>query len=113
MSDDRILSVQDVYNAFAEHMTKLDQLWPDGDPTGPRKIHIVELMDAIKLRLAERARKNLEKYESPFERAAKKITGTQTDFSKVKQDKQQALVPDGSKTAMQLAHEAAQQRMRR
>ncbi len=110
MTDDRLLTVQDVYNALAEHMNKLDQLWPDSEPHGPRKVHIVELFDAIKLRLVERARKNAERYESPFEKAAKKITGTTRDVSKPVAP---AAIPPEGKTAMQLAHEEAKSRMRR
>lgn len=108
--DDRHLSVQDVYNVVTEHMTKLDVLWPDSDQFGPRKVHVVELIDAIKLKLAMVAEKNMTRYESPFEKAAKKITGV----SSASVTRPKAPAPETeSKTAMQLAHEQAQSRMRR
>jgi hypothetical protein len=75
MIEDRQITVQDVYNVVREHMVSLDALWPDSDRHGPRKVHIVELIDSIKLKLIQRAEKNSNRYESPFETAAKKITG--------------------------------------
>ncbi len=109
MSDDRHLSISDVYNVVAEHMAKLDELWPDSEIHGPRKVHIVELIDAIKLKLAMVADKNASRYESPFERAAKKITGVslQQPSRQVQKDEP----PPQQKTAMQQAHEAARARM--
>lgn len=109
MNEDRVLTVQDVYNVLAEHMAALDDLWPDGE-CAPRKVNIVELLDGIKLRLMQRAEKNATQYESPFKKAAKKITGSTTDVTRPKQEKP---VEDTGKTSMQLAHEAAQARMRR
>lgn len=109
-NDDFFISVQDVYNVIAEHMNKLDELWPEADIHGPRKVHIVELLDAIKLRLVARAEKNANKYESPFERAAKKITGSEKPVIRPKIGSPAA--PEG-KTAMQLAHEAAQARIKK
>lgn len=109
--DDRHLSVQDVYNVVAEHLVALDQLWPDAEPHGPRKVHIVELIDAIKLKLVMVAEKNASRYESPFEKAAKKITGTTA--TAVTRPRVDAPVVSADKTAMQLAHEQAQARMRR
>lgn len=114
------LSVQDVDNAVAEHMKALDELWPDHLPPGsaeiPDKKNMVELIDAIKLRLHRQAEKNLDRYESPFERSAKKITGI-TAREKAERDLQAKLAsatpePAGGKSAMQLAHEEAQRRMR-
>ncbi len=111
MQDDRLITVQDVYNVVAEHMSALDTLWPETDMHGPRKVHIVELIDGIKLGLVKRAEKNASLYESPFEKAAKKITGTARDIARPKPPTT-AVVAEG-KTAMQLAHEQAQSRMRR
>lgn len=108
MNDDYLISVQDVQNVIAEHMSKLDELWPDSEIHGPRKVHMVELIDAIKLRLIFRAEKNASRYESAFEKAAKKITG----LDKMPQSKPPIPEPPG-KTAMQIAHEAAQARMKR
>lgn len=116
--DDKHLSIQDVYNVIAEHMTKLDVLWPDSELHGPRKVHIVELIDAIKLKLAMVAEKNMTRYESPFEKAAKKITGTSVkptvrpsdQFGSQQDQKSEQQM---NKTAMQMAHEQAQARMRR
>lgn len=113
MTDDQLITVQNVVNVIAEHMNKLDELWPDSEQFGPRKVHIVELIDAIKLRLIQQAEKNANRYESAFERAAKKITGTTRDLSKTKpQLKPPEPAKPAEKTAMQLAHEAAQSRMR-
>ncbi len=70
-----LITVQEVHNAIREHLVALDQLWPDSDRFGPRKVHIVELIDAIKLRLIQRAEANISRYVSPFERAATKIMG--------------------------------------
>lgn len=99
-----LLTVQDVHNTFREHMIALDQLWPDTERFGPRKVHIVELLDAIKLRLVQKAEKNLDKYAGPFERAAEKIMG------KPAATKPTEMEPATGKTAMQMAHEAAQAR---
>lgn len=104
---DHILSVDDVYNAFSEHMNKLDELWPDADPHGPRKVHIVELMDATKLRLVGMAERNATRYQSPFERAAERIVGPK------KAPKVLETVAPTGKTEMQMAFEAAQARIRR
>lgn len=107
--DDRHLSVQDVYNVVAEHLVALDQLWPENEMHGPRKIHIVELIEAIKLKLAMTAEKNASRYESPFEKAAKKITGT----SMAPKPRPEQAPAEQGKSAMQLAHEAAQARMKK
>ena len=103
------LSVDDVYNVINEHMSHLDTLWPDSDQFGPRKVHVVELIDAIKLRLCQIAEKNANRYESAFEKAARKITGTTKKA--VERPKEQPVI-SADKSAMQLAHEAAQSRMR-
>lgn len=107
MSNEYILTVDNVYNIVDEHMNKLDELWPDAEPHGPRKVHIVELIDAIKLRLIQQAEKNAARYESAFEKAAKKITG----YKEPVQKKDEPPVPNG-KTAMQMAHDAAQARIK-
>ncbi len=112
MSDDRHLSIQDVYNVIAEHMNKLDELWPDTEIHGPRKVHIVELIDAIKLKLSMVAEKNATRYESPFEKAAKKITGVDK-LSRQPERQPPKVEAAQQKTTMQLAHEAAQSRMKR
>lgn len=104
---DKHLSAEDVHNVVSEHLNKLDQLWPDSDLHGPRKVHIVELIDAMKLRLYQIAEKNANKYESPFEIAARKITGTNKRVPAPAQTPE----PQG-KSAMQLAHEAAKARMK-
>ncbi len=109
MAIDYNLSVDNVYNAFMEHMTKLDELWPDSEPHGPRKVLIVELIDAIKLRLIMQAEKNSARYESPFEKAAKKITGYKEPIPRKEQVKEDST---GGKTAMQTAHEAAKARIK-
>ncbi len=110
MYNDKLLSVQDVDNTIAEHMNKLDELWPEHDLHGPRKVHIVELIDAIKLRLHQRAQKAADKYESPFEKAHKKISGRPNVETRNKREEQEA--PLQTKTAMQLAHEEARARMK-
>lgn len=115
------LAVVDVDNAIAEHMAALDKIWPDGLPPGsgeiPSKIHIVELIDAIKLRLHSQAERNVNRYESPFERAAKKITGltAREKAERALQAKLDAAIPSEptGKSAAQLAHEQAQARIRR
>ncbi len=90
-------------------MAALDTLWPDADIAGPRKVHVVELIDAIKLRLCDRARKNGERYESPFERVARKATGV----GPRKEPEPSKPLESQGKTALQLAHEEAKARMRR
>jgi hypothetical protein len=109
--DDRLLTVQDVYNVIAEHMSALDHLWPDHDIHGPRKIHLVELIDGIKLKLIARAEKNATKYEGAFEKAARKITGSKWEPPKSKEEK--PIEANVGKSQMQLAHEAAQARIRK
>ncbi len=117
LSEDHLLTVQDVYNVVTEHLNALDTLWPDSEQFGPRKIHIVELIDGIKLKLAAKAEKNATKYESPFEKAARKITGTTRDVTRPTTPREEAMgaAPNTgqSKSAMQLAHEAAQARMKK
>lgn len=110
IQDDRHLSVQDVYNVVTEHLNALDTLWPDAEQFGPRKVHVVELIDAIKLKLAMVAEKNASKYESPFQKAANKITGG-APVARPKHENTSA-VPE-TKSAMQLAHEEAKARMKR
>lgn len=110
MTEDRLLTVQDVYNAINEHLAALDTLWPDGEHA-PRKVNIVELIEGIKLRLVTRADQNATKYETPFEKAAKKITGTTADVTRPK--KPEVKSADIGKSQMQLAHEAAQARMKK
>lgn len=106
-TDDRLITVQDVYNTIAEHLHMLDKLWPEGERFGPRKVHIVELLDAIKLRLVQRAETNANRYETPFEKAAAKITGAGKMMP--------APAPDATagRTSMQQAHEEAKARMKR
>lgn len=111
MVNDYILSVQDVYNAVSEHMAALDKSWPDGS-AAPAKVHIVEIIDGIKLRLIQTAEKNMNRYESPFDKAARKATGLDKK-APLPHTQPQEQVPGGAKTAMQLAHEAAQNRVRR
>lgn len=101
-----LITVQDVHNVVREHMVALDQLWPDDDRYGPRKVHIVELIDAIKLRLIQRAEANINQYVSPFEKAAKKIMGTQAVPSAPAPVPQQ-----DSKSAMHQAMEQARKRI--
>jgi hypothetical protein len=113
IADDRLLSIQDVYNVVSEHMNALDHLWPDSEPHGPRKVHIVEIIDGIKLKLVQRAEKNASKYESPFEKAAKKITGTTAKFEPRPGHQSPKAEMPSEKTAMQIAHEAAQSRMKK
>ncbi len=107
---DLVLRIEDVYNAINEHMNHLDNLWPDADMHGPRKILIVELIEAIKLKLCMVAEKNMTRYETPFDKAARKITGTQTKPTVRPEKKPEPVSTD--KTTMQLAHEAAQARIR-
>jgi hypothetical protein len=106
---DHLLSVNDVYNVIAEHMIALDTLWPDGEAP-PRKVHVVELIDGIKLKLAAMAEKNANRYESPFESAARRVTG----HAKIPLRDERPPPPQdtGTKSAMQLAHEAAKARMK-
>lgn len=111
MSEDQLITVQDVYNVIAEHLNALDTLWPDHELHGPRKVHIVELIDAIKLRLVERAEKNASRYESVFDKAAKKITGAKLARPQHGDDSKNQTPGGPSKSAMQEAHEAAQARM--
>jgi len=77
MSEDQegSITVRDVYNAFNEAMNGLDHLWPDSDRFGPRKVHMVELLDGIKLKLIQTAEANALKHVSAFQAAARKITG--------------------------------------
>jgi hypothetical protein len=103
--------VQDVQNVIAEHMNHLDHMWPDSEPHGPHKVNIVELIDAIKLRLIQRAEKNASRYESPFERAARKITGTPSPKAATMPKQEES--PTNTKSAMQLAFEASRDRMRK
>lgn len=105
-----ILSIDDVYGVITDHMQKLDVLWPDNLPPGsgeiPNKIHVIELLDAMKLRMAQVAERNTHRHETAFERAAKKITGGNKPISKP------APEPEASKTATQMAYEAAKARMK-
>ncbi len=105
MSSEQLLSMRDVYGVISEHMTKLDDLYPEPD-SRPRKVHVIELLDAIKLRLAQRAEKNADRYQSPFEKAASKITGHKPAIPK-SEDLQP--VPPGP---MQAAYEAAKSRIK-
>lgn len=111
---EHLLSVDDVYKVVQEHLSALDKQWPDNEPPGsgntPNKVHVVELIEGIKLKLSMLAEKNMTRHESAFDRAARKITGghhlpTTPDPVKPPELNQ--------KTAMQLAHEAAQARMKR
>ena len=113
MSEERLITVQDVYNVIAEHLNALDALWPDHELHGPRKVHIVELIDAIKLRLIDRADKNASKYESIFDKAAKKLTGSKSPYRPAAKEEPSQAAAGPEKSAMQIAHEAAQARMKR
>ena len=111
--DQFILSVQDVDNVLRSHMQILDKFWPDHLPPGsgeiPNKVSIVELFDAIRLRLNQIAEKNATRMDSPFEKAAKRIKG----HSSVAAPKPPLHDDPTAKTAMQIAHEEARARMRR
>ncbi len=112
--DDRLITVQDVYNTIREHLGMLDALWPEGERYGPRKVHIVELIDAIKLRLIQRAEKNAARSENGFERAAARITGV--GHYKAPPEKELKPIPDAPPEAvspMEQAHRDAQARMAR
>jgi len=73
-----ILSVDNIDRVVREHLTYLDKQWPEGE-SAPRKVHIVELIDGIRLKLHLVAKNNLAQHESAFERSARKITNTQKE----------------------------------
>lgn len=111
MNPEYLLTVDDVYKVVSEHMIALDELWPENEAP-PRKVHIVELIDGIKLKLAQIAAKNADRYESPFEKSAKKIMGTDKFAGGGKKPPIEAPQPS-TKTTMQLAHEAAKARIQK
>jgi hypothetical protein len=107
-----LVSVQDIHNAVREHLCALDELWPDAEPFGkPRKVQVVELIDGIKLRLIQRADANMNRYISPFEKAAGKLLGPSPSRT-MPLDTPPAATPEG-KTAMQTAMEDARARISR
>jgi hypothetical protein len=75
MENERLISVQDVYNVIREHLAALDNLWPEDQRYGPRRVTIIELIEGIKLRLIQRAEKNANQYVSPLQKAAQKALG--------------------------------------
>lgn len=109
LEDDRLITVRDVYNAFREHMGKLDVLWPDTEQWGPRKVHIIELIDAIKLRLVQAAEKNATGERTAFERAAERVMGVKD--VKIGEPKPLAEEPVSKSTPMEQAYREAQARI--
>ncbi len=103
--NEQLLSIKDVYGVISEAMSKVDELYPEIDAR-PRKVHVIELLDGIKLRLAQRAEKNADRYQSPFEKAAAKITGHKPNIPK-----NEELVP-APPGPMQAAYEAAKARIK-
>lgn len=96
-----VLTIDDIENVIKTHLGHLDSLWPDSEPFGPRKVHIVELIEAMKLRMHQVAQKNLVKSENAFERAARKITNSQRELPRVKDP--EPIIEQ--KSEMQIAHE--------
>lgn len=81
--EERLITDRDVEAVIREHMAQLDALWPDTERYGPRKVHLVELIQGIKLRLLMRAEKNAAAHVTAFEAAARKITGYDPNTSRV------------------------------
>lgn len=68
--------MEDVNDVFLEHKKYLDDLWPE---TGERlrKDEILDIIDGMKSRLAQRAHHNLNRSDNAFEAAARRATGTE------------------------------------
>lgn len=96
-----MLTIDDIENVVKTHLGYLDNLWPDHEQFGPRKIHLVELIEGIKLRLHQIAESNVRKSESVYERAARRITNSQKEVPRVKEP--EPIVE--AKSEMQIAHE--------
>ncbi len=73
--EERLITVRDVEAVIRDHLAQLDTLWPDTERYGCRKIHVVELLDGIKLKLYMKAEKNAQTGISSFEQAARRVTG--------------------------------------
>lgn len=73
--EERLLTVRDVEAEIRTAISKLDILWPETERYGCRKVHIVELLDTLKLSLYKRADKNATSHISAFEKAARKLMG--------------------------------------
>lgn len=80
--EDRLVTVRDVEAVIREHLAQLDKLWPETERYGCRKIHVVELLDGIKLKLYMRAEKNAQSNLSAFELAARRVTGYDPNLGK-------------------------------
>lgn len=103
-----ILSVEDVDRVVRNHLHHLDSQWPDSETFGPRKVHIVELIDGIRLGLHEVAKNNMARNDSAFEKAARKITNSKRELPKEPVVEQ---VPE-VKSDMQIAFEKARESRR-
>lgn len=106
--DEFILTIDDIENVVKTHLGYLDKLWPDTDQFGPRKVHLVELVDGIRLKLHQVAESNLRRNESAFEKAARKITNSKKELPKLKAPEP---IPE-AKSDMQIAHEKAREARR-
>jgi hypothetical protein len=100
-----VLTINDVENAIKEHLLALDVLWPDHDQFGPRKVHVVEIIEGIKLKLHQLAQENNVRSENSFMRAARKITNSPKELPRVKEPEP---VPE-QKSEMQLKFEKARE----
>lgn len=106
--DDYILSVLDVDKVLKTHLGHLDSLWPDSDKFGPQKVHIVELIEGVRLMLHKVARDNLGKSESAYQKAARRITNSPLVLPSLKEPEP---VPD-AKTDAQVSFEKAREARR-
>lgn len=73
--EERLITVRDIEAEIRTALSKLDVLWPETERYGCRKVHLVELLDTLKLALYKRADKNATSHISAFEKAARKIMG--------------------------------------
>lgn len=74
-----ILSLEDVNNAFTEHKSYLDTLWPEGGER-LRKDEVLDVIDGIKARLHQKGHDNLNRTGNAFEASARRATNSEEKF---------------------------------
>lgn len=106
--EERLVTVRDVDAEIRSALAKLDVLWPETERYGCRKVHLVELLDTLKLALYKRADKNATSHISAFEKAARKLMGQDPAQVGTRNDYGMPVVPTS-----QESHAALKERIRR
>ena len=107
LDTDFTISVVDVDNAHRNVRDSLDKLWPEATTRPPSKSQMIGILSDLRLTLLKQATANIRRLESPFMKAAMRITGTEPVIHASSVD----VVPE--KTEMEIKFEANREARRK